>query len=344
MRETPTTVPGARATWKQQRDSADHLAEDYVRILVTGAAGFIGSHLAERLGAEGHDVVGLDSLSQYYSPALKLANARALQERGIETLRLDLVEDDLTAALEGVEGIYHLAALPGLSGATFGAYERNNVVATERLLAAARGSSSLRFFANIATSSVYGKDATCDENTAPRPASWYGVTKLAAEQLVLAAQRDAGFPACSFRLFSVYGPRERPEKLYPKLIQSILMDEPFPLYEGSEHHERSFTYVGDIVMGLLAPLTQLDRCLGEIFNLGIETSITTGEGIAIVERIIGRNARIERRTPRPGEQTRTHANIAKARALLGYNPTTAPEQGLAEMVRWSRDELVSAPK
>ncbi|HKT39384.1 MAG TPA: NAD-dependent epimerase/dehydratase family protein [Ktedonobacterales bacterium] len=310
-----------------------------MRILVTGAAGFIGSHLAERLVAEGHDVVGLDCITDYYSPALKRANARGLQSRGVELLELDLAEDDLAAAVDGVEAIYHLAAQPGLSPLPFSTYERNNVLATERLLRAARECRSLRIFANIATSSIYGKDATRDEESAPCPASWYGVTKLAAEQLALAAQRDAAFPACSFRLFSVYGPRERPDKLYPRLIHSILADEPFPLFEGSEQHQRSFTYVGDIVDGLLAALSHTDRCIGEIFNLGIETAITTGEGIRIVEQIIGRPARIERRPPRPGDQTRTQANIAKARAVLGYNPATPPEVGLAEAVRWYRDEV-----
>jgi UDP-glucuronate 4-epimerase len=315
-----------------------------VRILVTGAAGFIGSHLAERLAVEGHDVVGLDCLTDYYAPALKMANARKLQASGVEMLMLDLVTDDLGEAVESVEAIYHLAAQPGLSPLPFSAYERNNVIATERLLMAARRDSALRFFANIATSSVYGKDATRDEDAAPRPASWYGVTKLAAEQLVLAAQRDDGFPACSFRIYSVYGPRERPDKLYPRLIHSILADEPFPLFEGSEHHQRSFTYVGDIVDGLLTPLSLADRCIGEIFNLGNETAITTGEGIRIVERIIGRPARIERRPPRPGDQTRTQANIAKARAMLGYNPSTPPQVGLAREVRWYRDEIFRPSK
>jgi nucleoside-diphosphate-sugar epimerase len=313
-----------------------------VRILVTGAAGFIGSHLAERLATEGHSVVGLDCITDFYSPTLKESNLRALQASGVETLRLDLASDDLSAAVADVEVIYHLAAQPGLSSRSFQTYARDNFIATERLVEAARQRRALRLFANIGTSSIYGKDATGDEDTVPRPTSWYGVTKLAAEQVALAAQRNADFPACSFRLFSVYGPRERPDKLYPRLIHSILSDEPFPLYAGSEHHQRSFTYVGDIVTGLLTALTHVEQCIGEIINLGIDSAITTAEGIRIVEQIIGRPARIERQPPRSGDQSRTHANIAKARAILGYSPTTTPEEGLAAEVRWYRDEFCDA--
>jgi nucleoside-diphosphate-sugar epimerase len=288
--------------------------------------------------------MGLDCITNYYAPELKMANMRQLRTSGVKTLILDLAIDGLDEAVDGVEAVYHLAAQPGLSALPFSTYERNNVIATERLLMAARSDSALCLFANIATSSIYGIDATHDENAVPRPASWYGVTKLAAEQLVLAAQREVGFPACSFRLFSVYGPRERPDKLYPRLIHSILAEEPFSLFVGSEHHQRSFTFVGDIVDGLLAPLSRVDRCIGEIFNLGIETAITTGEGIHIVEQIIGRPARIERCPPRPGDQMRTQANIAKARAILGYNPSTSPEVGLAESVRWYRDQVFTATK
>ena len=313
-----------------------------MRILVTGAAGFIGSHLAERLAAEGHSVIGLDCITDFYAPALKESNVRALQASSVELLRLDLASDDLSAAVADAEVIYHLAAQPGLSSRSFQTYSRDNFFATERLVEAARQNRSLRLFANIGTSSIYGKDATGNEDTAPRPTSWYGVTKLAAEQLALAAQRNADFPACSFRLFSVYGPRERPDKLYPRLIHSILSDEPFPLYAGSEHHQRSFTYVGDIATGLLTALTHSEQCIGEIINLGIDSAITTAEGIRIVEQIIGRPARIERKPPRSGDQSRTRANIARARAILGYSPTTTPEEGLAAEVRWYRDEFCDA--
>jgi nucleoside-diphosphate-sugar epimerase len=311
-----------------------------MRILITGAAGFIGSHLAERLAALGHTVIGLDSLTDYYSPALKQRNAQLLHEHGVSVLPLDLAADDLSSAVEDVEVVYHLAAQPGISAAvSYDTYVRNNLTATYRLIEAARTSESLHAFVNIATSSVYGADATGDEETAPRPTSYYGVTKLAAEQLALAYQRDKGFPACSFRLFSVYGPRERPDKLYPTLIRALLTDQPFPLFEGAEQHLRSYTYVGDIVDGLVASLSAFERCVGEIFNLGTDTAITTAEGIRIVEELVGKPARIARQPRRAGDQSRTHANIAKARRVLGYHPPTTPREGLAQTVAWYRDHL-----
>jgi nucleoside-diphosphate-sugar epimerase len=311
-----------------------------MRILVTGAAGFIGSHLAERLAALGHTVIGLDALTDYYSPALKQRNVQLLGAQGVTVLPLDLAADDLGNAVKDVEIVYHLAAQPGISATTsYDTYVRNNLTATYRLIEAARRSNALRAFVNVATSSVYGSDATGDEATAPQPTSYYGVTKLAAEQLALAYQRDKGFPACSFRLFSVYGPRERPDKLYPTLIRSLLTDQPFPLFEGAEQHLRSYTYVGDIVDGLLLSLTAFERCVGEIFNLGTDTAITTVEGIRIVDELIGKPARIARQPRRAGDQSRTHANIGKARRILGYNPLTTPREGLAQTVAWYREHL-----
>jgi UDP-glucuronate 4-epimerase len=311
-----------------------------MKILVTGAAGFIGSHLAERLVAGGHEVRGLDCLTDFYARSLKELNARDLEQQGVDLLRLDLVEDDLGPALHGVEMVYHLAALPGLSASTpFEVYARNNITATHRLLEAVQHVPSLQGFANISTSSVYGTYATGPETTEPRPTSYYGVTKLAAEQLVLAYQRSRGLPACSLRLFSVYGPRERPEKLYTKLIRAILEDRPFPLYEGSEQHVRSYTYVADIVDGLVAVMDHLGRCAGEILNIGTDATITTGEGIAIVEEIIGRPARIERVPRRAGDQLQTQADIDKARRLLGYQPQTMPREGLARQVAWFREKV-----
>ena len=311
-----------------------------MKILVTGAAGFIGSHLSERLLAMGHQVVGLDCFTDYYARSLKDLNARDVKSAGGHFLALDLAVDDLTPAVSGCHFVFHLAAQPGISATTpYEQYLRNNLTATHRLLMAARRSDTLLGFINIATSSVYGADATRDEDTAPEPTSDYGVTKLAAEQLVLSHARDEGFPATSLRLFSVYGPRERPEKLYPKLIKAMLEGHSFPLFEGSEKHLRSFTYVGDIVDGLVAAMQRMDACVGEVFNIGSDSAITTGEGIRIVEEIIGHPAIFERMPKRPGDQLRTHADIAKARQVLEYNPTTTPRDGLAKEVSWYRDQI-----
>ena len=311
-----------------------------MKIIVTGAAGFIASHWAERLAQAGHEVVGIDNFNDYYDPALKEANAAEVTAADVKITRLDLAEDDLRPVLQGADFIYHLAAQPGISATTsFEDYLRNNVVATHRLLLAAQEVSSLQCFVNIGTSSIYGRHATDSEDTPPKPTSYYGVTKLAAEQLVLAKQREEGFPACSLRIFSVYGPRERPEKLYTKLIQNILTDTPFPLFEGSEQHSRSFTYVGDIVAGFTAVLHHPDRAIGEIFNIGSDTEITTGQGIALVEDIIGKKAIIQHVPKRPGDQLQTCANIEKAGRILGYEPRTAMREGLTEHVAWCEKRL-----
>jgi len=311
-----------------------------VKILVTGAAGFIGSHLSEKLAELGHSVVGIDNFDAYYSRELKESNAAAVKSAGVDFLELDLASDDLEAAMVGVEVVYHCAAQPGISaGTAFEQYLRNNVLATERLAEAARRLSSLRFFVNVSTSSVYGRHATDSEDAAPRPASYYGVTKLAAEQLVLSYGRQNGLKACSLRLFSVYGPRERPEKLYPKLIGAILAGRRFPLYEGSLEHSRSYTYIDDAIAGFLAVLDRMEECAGEIFNIGSDVEMTTARGIEIVQEIMGAKARFDMLPRRAGDQLQTHANIEKARRVLGYRPKTGLKEGLAAEVEWYKRDV-----
>lgn len=311
-----------------------------MKIVVTGAAGFIGSHAAERFAGMGHEVVGIDCFTDYYDVALKRLNAADVASRGVRLHRLDLAVDDLTAVLANTDFIFHLAAQPGISVTTpFADYVRNNLVATQRLLEAAKGVSSLQCFVTISTSSVYGKRATDTEEMPPQPTSYYGVTKLAAEQLTLAYFREQGMPTCALRIFSVFGPRERPEKLFPRLIGSILQDEPFPLYQGSKSHSRSFTFVGDIVDGFTAVLHQPQNAVGEIFNLGSDVEFTTGEGIEIVERILGKQAQMKIVPKRPGDQLRTCANIEKAGRLLGYEPKTRLEDGLAAEVAWFQERV-----
>jgi nucleoside-diphosphate-sugar epimerase len=312
-----------------------------LRILVTGAAGFIGSHLSERLARLGHNVLGLDCLTDYYARALKSLNVKAIEEQGVTFLPLDLAVDELGPAVRDVDVVFHAAAQPGLSAtSTFETYVRNNITATHRLLEACRQAPSVPALYYVSTSSVYGAIATGSEDTEPRPTSPYGVTKLAAEQLALSYHRTQGLPVCSLRLFSVYGPRERPEKLYSLLIRSILEGEEFPLYEGSESHVRSYTYIDDIIDGMVAAAERPEDCAGQIFNVGTDRTITTGAGIEIVEQIIGRKARIKQVPARRGDQLKTQANIEKACRVLGYEPDTTPEEGLRHQVNWYEDSVL----
>lgn len=313
-----------------------------MKILVTGAVGFIGSHLCERLVSQGHQVIGIDNFSTYYDPALKRINADDIQQAGVTLLTADLLDDLASILPSDIDVIYHFAAQPGISATTpFTDYERNNIQATQNLLQwSIHQNKQTQLFVNIATSSIYGLHATSTEEEAPMPVSDYGVTKLAAEQLVLASQRSGKLSACSIRLFSVYGPRERPEKLYTKLIKSIYEGTSFPLYEGSEHHERSFTYVQDIVDGLEKLIEHKDVCDGEIINLGSTDVYTTGQGIALIEKIIGKKALIDRVDKRPGDQLKTSATIDKAKRLLDYTPNTDFEEGLRAQVAWYREKFL----
>lgn len=311
-----------------------------MRILVTGAAGFIGSHLCEALHARGHSVVGIDNFNDYYPVALKRLNAADLSEQGITVHEADIVTDDLEPVLDGVEVIYHCAAQPGNSAATsLDTYVRNNIFATHRLMEGIRKRPGFRAFINIATSSVYGKNATDDEETPAKPTSPYGVTKLAAEQLALTYWREQGVLVTSLRLFSVYGPRERTDKLFPKLIGCTLEKKPFPLYEGSRDHSRSFTFVEDIMRGFLAVLDNLEKVGGEIFNIGSDIEITTGRGMDIVEGLLGDRPEYNVLPARLGDQLKTHANIGKARRVLGYAPQIAPEEGLRRTVEWYKEKI-----
>lgn len=308
-----------------------------MKILITGAAGFIGSHTAERLHKMGHEVIGLDNFSPYYDVTIKNINAAELLKKGIRVLKTDL--RDLTTfdrLTKDFDAIMHFAAHPGISNtSTFEDYMSNNVMATKNLIDFAEKGDKQPYFINMATSSIYGSEAAFDETTAPKPTSFYGVTKLAAEQLVLAKVRLNELQGCSLRLYSVYGPRERPDKLYTKLIACGMKGEAFPLYPGSLEHLRSFTYVQDIVDGIVTVLYNSAACNGEIINLGTEEENTTAAGIQAVEDILGKYIQMNHLTSgRTGDQLRTRAVITKARKLLNYNPKTELKEGLIQQVEW----------
>ena len=248
-----------------------------MKILVTGAAGFIGSHTAERLLSLGHEVICIDNFNSYYNINLKKLNAKAVEEKGGKFIVMDLRnEEDYKRLPSSVDYIFHFAAQPGISTtSTFEDYFTNNIIATKYLIDYAEQCNNFKMFVNIGTSSIYGLEATFTEDVAPKPASFYGVTKLAAEQLVLQKSREDVFKACSLRLYSVIGPRERPEKMYTKLIACGINNEPFTLYEGSDKHLRSFTYVGDIVDGVVSVIGKEDILNDEVINLGTEVEHTT---------------------------------------------------------------------
>ena len=307
-----------------------------MKILVTGAAGFIGSHTAERLSELGHDVVGVDNFNDYYDLELKQMNANSIKEKGVEIINLDLRDENLSDTMPlDIDYIFHFAAQPGISAtSTFEDYFTNNIIATKHLIDYAQQCENFKMFVNIGTSSIYGLEATFTEDVAPKPASHYGVTKLAAEQLVLQKSRENIFKACSLRLYSVIGPRERPEKMYTKLIACGINNQAFTLYEGSDKHLRSFTYVGDIVDGVVSVIGNESIVNGEIINLGTEVEHTTQEGIEAVEKVLGKSIQIQIVKKRAGDQSRTKANIDKARKLLNYNPQTTLLESVTHQVNW----------
>ncbi|MBN4070712.1 NAD-dependent epimerase/dehydratase family protein [Olleya sp. AH-315-F22] len=312
-----------------------------MKILVTGVAGFIGSHTAERLQDLGHNVIGVDNFNDYYNLKLKQLNAKAVEDSGVSIIKSDLRSENLHEILPtDINYIFHFAAQPGISStSTFEDYFTNNIIATKNLIDFALKCQDLKLFVNIGTSSIYGLEATFPESIAPKPASHYGVTKLAAEQLVLQKSREKHFLSCSLRLYSVIGPRERPEKMYTKLIDLGLKGEAFPLFEGSSTHLRSFTYVGDIVDGIVSVIGKEKAVDGEIINLGTEVEHTTQDGIEAVEEVLGINIKIYNVPKRAGDQLRTKANIDKARLLLNYNPQTTLIESVRHQVKWFKENF-----
>ncbi|MDA0356928.1 MAG: NAD-dependent epimerase/dehydratase family protein [Bacteroidetes bacterium] len=310
-----------------------------MNILITGAAGFIGSHTAERLASLGHHVVGVDNFSDYYDPKLKRQNAKDLAAKGVQVLEVELCDKGSMSQMSNdFHYIFHFAAQPGIAAqVTFEDYLKNNVLATKSVLDFAQTCPNLKLFINIGTSSIYGLEAVSPESVAPQPASFYGVTKLAAEQLALQLSRENKLMACSLRLYSVIGPRERPEKLFTKLIAAGIEGNAFPLFEGSQLHLRSFTYVGDIVDGIVSVIGKEATVNGEVINLGTEKEYSTQQGIEAVEAVLNVKIQMDINPKRRGDQDRTKAVIDKARRLLNYNPHTTLLEAVKAQVDWFKN-------
>jgi UDP-glucuronate 4-epimerase len=310
-------------------------------ILITGGAGFIGSHLVERLlAATDRPLVVLDNFNDYYDPALK--RAAAAQWAGVP--RITVIEGDYgdpdTADRvlldHQVRVICHLGASPGVpaSLAYPRQYAENNVVGTTALLEAARRHPVERFlFASSST--VYGRGAAApfvEDAPLGIPASPYGASKRAAEIMGLTYHQLFGVPFVSLRLFNVYGPRLRPELALAVFTRAILAPTPLPLY-GDGSILRDFTHVGDICHGFLAALTA-PHIAGQCINLGHDRPIRISRLIELIEDAAGRRAQIEHRPPRPEDMPLTHADLTKARRLLGYEPRVEIEEGVKEYVGW----------
>jgi UDP-glucuronate 4-epimerase len=297
------------------------------RYVVTGAAGFIGSHLVDALLARGDDVVAVDSFTDYYSPAQKEDNAQAF-----EVQRIDLA--DGTLELDGVRGVFHLAAQAGVrpSFEHFDLYLRRNVLATQRLLETAVAAGTRVVFAS--SSSVYGdaEHYPTPEDADLRPISPYGITKLAAEQLVAAYPVDA----VVLRYFTVYGPRQRPDMGFSLLIDALLDDREFELFGDPS---RSFTFVGDVVEATIAAMEHSPA--GAVYNVGGGEEATLREAIATLERISGRVARIRQGDRARGDARRTAADVERIREGLAWTPTTSLEAGLRAQWSWAADRVAA---
>ena len=314
-----------------------------MRCLVTGAAGFIGSHLCERLVQEGHEVLGVDAFIPYYDPAVKKRNlAGLLNHPRFRFYELDLRTADLNQLVNSVEYIFHLAAMPGLVQAwqDFEGYWTCNVLATHRLLEAVRTAASrLRRFLYISTSSVYGRYASGDESLPLKPISPYGVTKLAGEHLCRAHAEAYGLPLVVLRYFSVYGPRQRPDMAYHRFIEALLRDEPVIIY-GDGLQVRGNTYISDCVE---ATLRAMDACPGETYNVGGGEAATVWDIVRKLETIAGRRARIRQEAARPGDQRYTFADTTKLRLHFSWQPQVGLDEGLRRQWQWQKQQLELKP-
>ena len=331
-----------------REETRRRLSSRMSRILVTGAAGFIGSSLVDRLLADGHDVIGLDSFEDYYPRRFKDANLEGARrnDRFVlhETNIIDLASPDasvgdgspLKRLLDGVDVVFHMAAQAGVRaswGRSFRVYTENNVLATQLLLEACRDA-GLKRFVYASSSSVYGdtdrlpmrEDAVC------RPISPYGVTKLAAEHLAYLYWKNFGVPTVSVRFFTVYGPRQRPDMAFHKFIRAMLRGEPLEIY-GSGDQTRDFTYVSDIIDGLVAASQARP---GAVYNLGGGSRVTLKHALDVLHDVLGVEQQLDAQPDQAGDVRHTWADLTRARADLDYAPKVSLAQGLAAEVEWLR--------
>lgn len=304
--------------------------------LVTGVAGFIGSHLAEALLARGYRVVGIDTFTDFYPRAMKEMNLRQLrQHSAFQLLELELSTAILSPVVSGVDYVFHQAAQAGVRsswGEQFVAYVDYNVLATQRLLEAALHNGVKRFV-YASSSSVYGNASMqpVNEESPTHPISPYGVTKLAAEHLCTLYAREHGLSTVSLRYFTVYGPRQRPDMGFHKFIRAILQEKPLTIY-GDGQQSRDFTYVDDIVAANLAAMHH--GASGNVYNIGGGTRISIREVLQLLGDIIDKPIHVVYEERQHGDAAHTAADTSAARRDLGFLPAMTLKAGLRSQVEW----------
>ena len=307
-----------------------------MKAVVTGAAGFIGSHLSEHLVNAGHAVTGIDVFTDYYPRDVKERNLAALRPNGSFTLcECALADADWPRLLDGVSWVFHHAAQAGVRkswGRDFRVYTENNVEGTQILLEACKGR-PLERLVYASSSSVYGDDVPMPmrEDVRPQPVSPYGVTKLAAEQLCNLYHVNYGVPAVSMRYFTVYGPRQRPDMGFHRFLLAAMRNEPVTVF-GDGRQTRDFTFVADAVAATVNASTRGRP--GAVYNVGGGSRVELLDVFELIGRITGRPLRLNTIEPQPGDMRNTYADTACARADLGFAPTVTLEQGLRAQFQW----------
>jgi UDP-glucose 4-epimerase len=307
-----------------------------MKALVTGVAGFIGSHLASALLDGGASVVGVDGFTDFYPRPLKERNLDGSRGRPGFTFIEAMIQDaDLPALLDGVTHVFHLAAQAGVRkswGQDFKSYTANNVEASQILLEACVGRPLTRFV-YASSSSIYGDRAAIPmrEDALPQPVSPYGVTKLAAEQLCYLYHSNYGVPTSAMRYFTVYGPRQRPDMAFNRFLRAALQDEPITLY-GDGSQTRDFTFVADAVAATIAAGER--GVPGTAYNVGGGSRVSMNDVLAIVERVAGHRLEITRESAQKGDMRDTYADTSLARKDLGFAPKVSLEEGIQAEYRW----------
>lgn len=311
-----------------------------MRVLVTGAAGFVGSHLTKRLRDDSHDVIGLDSFTDYYDVTLKRANADAAIQAGVTFVEGDLNVVDLDAILDGVEAVFHLAGQPGVRsswGEDFSTYTHCNIDATQRLLEASRRRPTLRRLVYASSSSVYGNAERypTSERDRPQPISPYGVTKLAAEHLCSLYATCFGVPTVSLRYFTVYGPGQRPDMAFTRFADAVVRGDRITVY-GSGEQTRDFTFVEDVVEANLLAATR-DVPAGTVMNVAGGSHTSVNEVLQIFEELAGSQLSVARVEAVAGDARQTGGDTSAIRSLLGWQPSVSLREGIARQFRWAAE-------